>query len=188
MTLQPRYSDRVSPGRPGPSNTRVPSPTSGEPAAAGGLGAGIPACAHLGMQHPRRMDGRALVHPALCPSCSRQAPRRRAVCPMVPASSIIRARCPEHIPRCQPWRWRRMGCFTLEKKHSILAPLLANWLHCVLDLCLGPRRTGTTGPQILPGPRRMGTTGPQALLGPRRMGTTGPQALPPQAHRPFWAL
>ena len=81
-----------------------------------------------------------------------------------------------------------MGCFTLEKKHSILAPLLANWLHCVLDLCLGPRRTGTTGPQILPGPRRMGTTGPQALLGPRRMGTTGPQALPPQAHRPFWAL
>lgn len=67
-----------------------------------------------------------------------------------------------------------MGCFALEKKHSILAPLLANWLHCVLDLCLGPRRMGTTGPQTLP---------PQALRPSR-----GPGGRGPQAHRPFWAL
>lgn len=118
-----------------------------------------------------------------CPSCGRQAPRRRAVCPMVPASSIVRARCPERIPRCQPCRWRKMGCFTLEKKHSI-------WLHYPLTgstvSWISARGPGGWGPhpQALPGPRRTGTTGPQALLGPPRPKGPSPPTLPGERPSP----
>ena len=151
---------------------------------------------------------RASVHPALCPSCGQRAPRRRAVCPIVPASFIIGARCPEYIPRCQPWRWRKMGCLAHEKKCSILAPLLANWLQRVLDVCLGPRRMGTQSHRPSQGPGGQGhrLTGSQAHRpsrgpggrehrpegppGTQEYGVTGSQALPgprrmgTQAHRP----
>lgn len=50
-------------------------------------------------------------------------------CQPLPSSSSV----PRAHSRCQPCRWRKMGCFTLEKKHSILAPLSTNWL----PLCPG---------------------------------------------------
>ena len=182
MTLPPRCSDGASPGLAGRSSTRFPSPASGEPSAAGGLRAGcLPS---PGDPAPQTSEG---------PRSAQRAPRRRAVCPIVPASFIIGARCPEYIPRCQPWKWRKMGCLAHEKKCSILAPLSANWLQRVLDLCLGSRRMGTQAhrpsrgpgggghrPEGPPGTQEDGDTGLKVLPEPRRTGT--------QAHRPSRAL